>query len=157
MADLRLIIDSSDDVPPTPEALAAVVSEGARMLEFHGITVEADMKPGVEERLDLDGRAFLLSTAREGFVNAFKYARRSTPLSLILDSRGDEKPGFLELTLINETSDEDSSAEAGGFGLHRLARRGAQLGATLDAHLIGRRWVLSARIPFADPPTEPAG
>lgn len=149
MTDLRFVIDASPVPSPAPDTLSGLLRDSERMLASHGIALDADVEGDLENRLDVERRALLLTLVREGCVNVFKHAPKDSTASLIIESIDLPSRAGLELTLINEVGASATTEASSGLGLPGLARQAAVLGARLETHVIADRWVLSARIPLA--------
>jgi signal transduction histidine kinase len=121
------------DAPPLPQALAALVSDGAGQLSVSGEPRPLSPAAGLA----------LLRTAQEAVTNARKYAH-GNPVSIALSY----SDAVVELRIENElAADGDTPSDAtGGYGLAGMHERLRLIDGDLTAGPVDGRWVVRATV-----------
>lgn len=148
MRDLRVIIDAAPAPSPDPDTLRQTILDSQRLLASHAIALDTELDETLTGELSTENHALLLTLLREGCVNVFKHAPSNSTASLTLEAIDDHGTTHLDATLINEIGAPAATEASSGLGLAGLARQAAFLGAKVETHIIGTRWILSARIPL---------
>ncbi|WP_211766807.1 sensor histidine kinase [Kutzneria sp. CA-103260] len=152
LADLRRLVatlrdpDTLDDqvgaAMAEPKGLPAALAAAVERARGAGLTVEAEIDPGVTT-VDAMRRLAVLRVVQEGLTNVIKHAGPDARATL----RVDAVRGEVQILISDDRRGRPAEARGGGFGLIGMRERIELLGGTVRAGASPRGWVLAVEIP----------
>lgn len=152
LADLRRLVatlrdpDTLDDqvgaAMAEPEGLPAALAAAVERARGAGLTVEAEIDPGVTT-VDAMRRLAVLRVVQEGLTNVIKHAGPDARAVLRVEAVVDE----VRIVLRDDRRGHPAEARGGGFGLIGMRERIELLGGTVRAGASPPGWVLAVEIP----------